>query len=173
MFVSRVDMRGGRRFQIRRGRMSMGFYLISFFFWVWLAGIDQSVSSGKKWPSWPSSWMILRLSFLVSSFEVSLANRKGERMKERRGYWPTSDPIQIEQKLKSLVSLSLSSLLGPSSSHFLIPPLKLSCVLLLSTLQLSSSTTTTYRRPSDPSTILCSGFYQLHCCRLLSLFTKR
>jgi hypothetical protein len=44
---------------------------------------------------------------LVSSFEVSLAKRKGERMKERRGYWPTSDPIQIEQKLKSLVSLSL------------------------------------------------------------------
>lgn len=123
MFVSRVDMRGGRRFQIRRGRMSMGFYLISFFFG--LVGRNRSVCFvGKKWPSWPSSWMILRLSFLVSSFEVSLANRKGERMKERRGYWPTSDPIQIEQKLKSLVSLSLSSLLGPSSSHFLIPPLE-------------------------------------------------
>lgn len=151
MFVSRVDMRGGRRFQIRRGRMSMGFYLISFF---GLVGRNRSVCFvGKKWPSWPSSWMILRLSFW--SLLLKFHSPK-EREKEWKREEAIDQPLTLSKLNKSskVLSLSLSSLLGPSSSHFLIPPLKLSCVLLLSTLQLSSSTTTTYRRPSDPSNSL-------------------
>lgn len=173
MFVSRVDMRGGRRFQIRRGRMSMGFYLISFFFWVWLAGIDQSVSSGKNGPAghhhgW--SWGFLFWSLLLK-FHSPI-----EREKEWKREEAIDQPLTLSKLNKSSKVLSLS--LSPVCLALLLPiswfpPLKLSCVLLLSTLQLSSSTTTTYRRPSDPSTILCSGFYQLHCCRLLSLFTKR
>ncbi len=57
---------------------------------------------------------------LVSSFEVSLAKRKGERMKEREE--AIDQPLTLSKLNKSSKVLSLSSLLGPSSSHFLIPP---------------------------------------------------
>lgn len=172
MFVSRVDMRGGRRFQIRRGRMSMGFYLISFF---GLVGRNRSVCFvGKKWPSWPSSWMILRLSFW--SLLLKFHSPK-EREKEWKREEAIDQPLTLSKLNKSSKVLSLSLSLSPVCLALLLPISWFppwSCRVFCCCRRCNSHHRQRQHigvRPIPP--ILCSGFYQLHCCRLLSLFTKR
>ena len=66
-------------------------------------------------------------------------------MKRRRGYWPTSDPIQIEQKPNPTLLLQFAwSLL--SISWF--PLMSSSSCMFCCCRRCNSSTTTTYRRPS-------------------------
>ena len=143
--------------QIRWARMSMGYL---FFIWFLVCCLE-SIGRGFFWVYEPpqkmaqlvrpSSWIILRpflsLFFLLLKFFSPKKERKNERTRRRRrrGYWPTSDPIQIEQKpnptlllqfVWSLLSISWFPLMSSSSCMF--------CCCR----RCNSSTTTTYRRPS-------------------------